>query len=82
MCETLLLVAVALTQAVTMALQLPMALQCNGGDCDDPAAIRAAAVTLESTCQANNAGYEWGGSFAIPDNEYKWVAQARQMRDR
>ena len=34
-------------------------------NCDDAAAIRAAAVTLGGTCQSNNAGYEWGGSFAI-----------------
>ena len=49
-------------------------------NCDGAAAIRAAAVTLEGKCQSNNAGYEWGGSFATPDNvEYKWVAQARQI---
>ena len=45
-------------------------------DCDNAAAIRAATVTLESTCKANNAGYEWGGAFATPSNAYKWVAQA------
>ena len=38
--------------------------------------IRAATTTLDSTCNANNAGYEWGGAFATPANAYKWVAQA------
>ena len=68
-----LLVAVALTQANGNAERPHVTL-----NCDDAAAIRAAAVTLEGTCQSNHAGYEWGGSFATPDNEYKWVAQARQ----
>jgi len=47
-------------------------------NCDDAAAIRAATVTLESTCKENNAEYEWGGSFATPANAYKWVAEARE----
>jgi hypothetical protein len=46
-------------------------------DCADAAAIRTATTTLESTCKANNAGYEWGGAFASPLNAYKWVAQAK-----
>ena len=46
-------------------------------DCADAAVIRAATVTLESTCKANNAGYEWGGAFATPANTHKWVAQAK-----
>ena len=46
-------------------------------DCNNAAAIRAATTTLETTCTANNAGYEWGGAFATPDNAYKWVAQAK-----
>ena len=45
-------------------------------DCDNAAAIRTATTTLETTCKANNAGYEWGGAFATPANAYKWVAQA------
>ena len=45
-------------------------------DCANVAAIRAATVTLESTCKANNAGYEWGGAFATPNNAYKWVSEA------
>ena len=74
------LVAVALTQA---SAERPHEEEESFTlNCDDAAAIRAAAVTLEGTCQSNNAGYEWGGSFATPDNEYKWVAQARQMRER
>ena len=48
-------------------------------NCDDAAAIRAATVTLESTCKENNAEYEWGGSFATPANAYKWVAEAREI---
>ena len=48
-------------------------------DCANVAAIRAATVTLESTCKANNAGYEWGGAFATPNNAYKWVAQVREI---
>ena len=48
-------------------------------NCDDAAAIRAATVTLESTCKENKAEYEWGGSFATPDNAYKWVAEAREI---
>ena len=48
-------------------------------DCANVAAIRAATVTLESTCKANNAGYEWGGAFATPNNAYKWVAQVRKI---
>ena len=76
----LLLLAVALTQA---SAERPHEEEESFTlNCDDSAAIRAAAVTLEGTCQSNNAGYEWGGSFATPDNEYKWVAQARQMRER
>ena len=47
-------------------------------DCDNAAAIRTATTTLETTCKANNAGYEWGGAFATPANAYKWVAQAKK----
>ena len=46
-------------------------------DCDDTATINAATTTLETTCKANNAGYEWGGAFPTPLNAYKWVAQAK-----
>ena len=74
-----LLVAVALTQANA---ERPHEEESFTLNCDDAAAIRAAAVTLDDMCQSNHAGYEWGGSFATPDNEYKWVAQARQMRER
>ena len=76
-----LLVAVALTQANGNAERPHEEEESFTLNCDDAAAIRAAAVTLEGTCQSNHGGYEWGGSFATPDNEYKWVAQARQMRD-
>jgi len=44
-------------------------------DCADAATIRAATVTLETTCMAA-ADYEWGGAFATPASAYKWVAQA------
>ena len=46
-------------------------------NCDDAAAIRAATVTLESTCKEATGQYEWGGAFATPDNAYKWVSQAK-----
>ena len=48
-------------------------------DCDDAAPIRAATVTLESTCKSATS-YEWGGAFATPANAYKWVSQARVPR--
>jgi hypothetical protein len=44
-------------------------------DCDDAAPIRAATVTLESTCKSATS-YEWGGAFATPASTYKWVSQA------
>ena len=44
-------------------------------DCANAAPIRAATVTLESTCKSATS-YEWGGAFATPANEHKWVAQA------
>ena len=65
-----LLVAVALTQANGNAERPHEEEESFTLNCDDAAAIRAAAATLEGTCQSNNAGYEWGGSFATPDNEY------------
>ena len=46
-------------------------------DCANDAAIRAATVTLESTCQEATGEYEWGGAFATPANAYTWVSQAR-----
>ena len=48
-------------------------------DCDDAAAIRAATVTLESTCKEATGQYEWGGAFATPAGAYKWVAEAREI---
>ena len=48
-------------------------------NCDDAAAIRAATVTLESTCKEATGEYEWGGAFATPENAYKWVAEAREI---
>jgi len=45
-------------------------------NCSDAATIRAATVTLESTCKAGHANYAWGGAFATPSNAYTWVSQA------
>jgi hypothetical protein len=43
-------------------------------DCNNAAPIRAATVTLETTCAS--AVYEWGGVFSTPSDAYKWVSQA------
>ena len=46
-------------------------------DCDNPAPIRAATITLETTCESEvPGGYEWGGVFETPADAYTWVAQA------
>ena len=36
-------------------------------NCEDEATIRAATVTLETTCAAAQS-YEWGGAFSTPAN--------------
>ena len=46
-------------------------------NCTEAATIRAATVTLESTCKEATGAYEWGGAFVTPDNAYTWVSQAR-----